>query len=137
MPMYRVRSTDGSARPVTAGRVVLDEDLVRFQSPSTSGWVTVDSAPLVDVAQLDRKVNEGSGLLRWVPEREINAAAEAARPDMLRPAAPASLKPATPRKQASARQPEPAATVSARDVRCPQCGEQDQLSGAAWTVRCS
>ncbi len=32
MAMYRLRGTDGSTRSVTAGRVVVDRELVRFQS---------------------------------------------------------------------------------------------------------
>jgi Zn ribbon nucleic-acid-binding protein len=129
MVMYRLRGTDGSLRPVTAGRVVVDAELVRFQSPGTGGWVTVDSAPLAQVSQLDRKVNEASGLLRWVPEREVNAAADAVRPQTAPEPAPAAPEsPAAP-KPAAARQREPSAAVSARDVRCPQCGEQEELSG--------
>jgi hypothetical protein len=130
MVMYRLRGTDGSTRPVTAGRAVVDGELVRFQSPGTGGWVTVDSAPLAQVGQLDRKVNEASGLLRWVPEREVNAAARAAGPDTApepaaaaAPQSPAASKPAALRPQKSV------AAVSARDVRCPQCGEDEELLG--------
>lgn len=131
MVMYRLRGTDGSLRPVTAGRVVVDAELVRFQSPGTGGWVTVDSAPLAQVAQLDRKVNEVSGLLRWVPERDVNAAAEAARPETAPEPAPAAPESPAASKPAAARQREPSAAVSARDVRCPnpKCGEQEELSG--------
>ncbi len=129
MAMYRLRGTDGSTRPITAGRVVVDGDLVRFQSPGTGGWVTVDSSPLAQVVQLDRKVNEASGLLRWVPERHVNDAADAVRPDPApEPAAVAPAAPTAP-KPAAVRDAEPAAAVSARDVRCPQCGEQEELLG--------
>lgn len=129
MPMYRLRLTSGSTRPITAGRVVVDGDQVRFQSPGTGGWVTVDSAPLADVAQLDRKVNEAGGLLRWVPERGVNAAAEVARPDTPTEQPPAAPEPPGTVKTAAVRQPEPVVAVSARDIRCPQCGEQEALSG--------
>ncbi len=130
MTMYRLRATDGTTRPITAGRVVLDGELVRFQSPGTGGWVTVDSAPLAQVAQLDRKVNEVSGLLRWVPERDVNEAARAARPDTApEPAVDAEPRPTAAPKPAAVRQRGPTASVSARDVRCPQCGEQEELSG--------
>jgi hypothetical protein len=129
MAMYRLRATDGSLRPVTAGRVVVDGDLVRFQSPVTGGWVTVDSAPLAQVVQLDRKVTEASGLLRWMPEREVNAAAEAVRPQTVPQPSPAAPESPTASKPAAVRRQEPSAPVSARDVRCPQCGEQEDLSG--------
>ncbi len=130
MAMYRLRGTDGSTRSVTAGRVVVDRELVRFQSRGTGGWVTVDSASLAQVAQLDRKLNEASGLLRWVPEREVNAAAECARPvSAPRPAAVPTpeLPPVT--KRAAVRPRAPAAAVSAGDICCPDCDEQEQLSG--------
>jgi hypothetical protein len=129
MPMYRLRTADGTTRPVTAGRVVVDEDEVRFQSPGTGGWVTVDSAPLVEVGQLDRRVNEASGMIRWVAEPEVNAAAAAVRPEVPVPdAAPAPLGAASVKAPTPALQREPAA-VSARDVRCPQGGEREELSG--------
>ncbi len=92
--------------------------------------MTVDSASLAQVAQLDRKLNEASGLLRWVPEREVNAAAESARPvSAPRPAAVPTpeLPPVT--KRAAVRPRAPAAAVSAGDICCPDCGEQEQLSG--------
>jgi hypothetical protein len=130
MPMYRLRATDGSTRPITAGRVVVDDSVVRFQSPGTGGWVTVDSTPLADLRHLDRKVNEAGGMVRWLPEREINEAAEAIRPAA--PATQADTAPAEPvaaSKRAAVRQPEPTAAVSARDVRCPRCGEREQLDG--------
>jgi hypothetical protein len=129
VPMYRLRMVDGTTRPVTSGRAVVDEELLRFQSPGTGGWVTVDSAPLVQVLQLDRRVNEASGLIRWVAEREINAAAAAVRPEAPTPE-PSAPQPNPPSAQepAPSAQPEPMA-VSARDVRCPQCGEQEELSG--------
>jgi Zn ribbon nucleic-acid-binding protein len=129
MAMYRLRATDGSLRPITAGRVVVDGELVRFQSPGTGGWVTVDSEPLAHIVQLDRKVTEASGLLRWTPEREVNAAAEAVRPETVPQPPPAAPEPPAKPKPAAVRQQEPSAPVSARDVRCPQCGEQEELSG--------
>ncbi len=145
MPAYRLRSTNGSLRPITAGRVVVADDQVRFQSPGTGGWVTVDSAALVDVARLDRGFNEADGRVRWVPEADVNATAAAAREEQAPDDEPVDAPgPATPsgtsspeaagapgdavRPAGGTRRSEPTA-VSARDVRCPQCGEQDQLSG--------
>jgi predicted RNA-binding Zn-ribbon protein involved in translation (DUF1610 family) len=129
MPVYRMRTATGDVRPITAGRVILSGDDVRFQSPGTGGWVTVDSAPLSEVRQVDRKVNEAAGLLRWVPEREINAAADAVRPQAAAASRPPAPEPRATVKSAVSRGPSPAAAVSARDVRCPRCGEQDELSG--------
>jgi Zn ribbon nucleic-acid-binding protein len=103
MTMFRVRAVDGSLRSVTAGRAVVAETELRFQSPATSGWITVDSAPLTEVARVERRFNEADGRVRWVDESEINDAA------------------------AAASAPPPA--VSARDVHCPSCGEQEELSG--------
>jgi Zn ribbon nucleic-acid-binding protein len=129
MPMYRLRGIDGTTRPVTAGRVVVDGDVVRFQSPGTGGWVTVDSTPLGDVLQLDRKVNEAGGRLRWVPERDINEAALAARPGPPSEPEKAAVEPPPPATRTAVRAEQPRATVSARNVVCPRCGEQDELSG--------
>jgi hypothetical protein len=132
VPVYRLRTTDGSTRPIAAGRVVVDGGDVRFQSPGTGGWVTVDRARVEQVSHLDRKVIEASGLVRWVAEREVNAAAAAARPPAPAiDAPPAWERPAaaSPKPAAASRPDEPPAQVSARDVRCPRCGEQDRLSG--------
>ena len=134
MTMYRVREIDGSRRSVTAGRVVATETEALFQSPGTGGWVTVDAVPLRTVARVERRFNEPDGRVRWVDEPDVNAAAAAARPEPPEDTSPA---------QAAAEQPpraeRPRATtqdsrsapppVSARDVRCPQCGEDDDLSG--------
>ncbi len=66
MTMFRVRGTDGSTRSVTAGRVVVADAELRFQSPATTGWVTVDRAVLAEVARLERRFNEPDGRIRWV-----------------------------------------------------------------------
>lgn len=135
MTMFRVRAVDGSMRSVTAGRVVVADAELRFQSPANSGWVTVDSAPLTEVARVERRFNEPDGRVRWVDESEANAAAIAARPDAPleeeeRQAASvrktAAGKPEVPQAAASA---PPSPAVSARDVRCPSCGEKEELSG--------
>lgn len=134
MTMFRVRAVGGSTRSVTAGRVVITEAEVRFQSPATSGWVTVDSAALADVLRVERRFNEPDGRIRWVDEREVNDAAAAARPEPPGPPepadAPAPERPPEqpPVSQAAASAPPPPA-ASARDVRCPSCGEQEDLSG--------
>lgn len=131
MTRFRVRALDGSMRPVTAGRVLVADGELRFQSPGTSGWVTVESAPLAEVARVERRFNEADGRVRWADETEANDAAAAARPEPPAPSepppqAPAVAQPTVARAGASA--PPPPA-VSARDVRCPSCGEQEELSG--------
>lgn len=132
--MFRVRAVDGTTRSVTAGRVVVAVPQVLFQSPGSTGWVTVDESPLASVARVERRFNEPDGRVRWVDETDVNAAAEAARPEpaSAEPPAPspAAAAPATP---AATREPRAARAapqaVSARDVRCPRCGEQEELSG--------
>jgi predicted RNA-binding Zn-ribbon protein involved in translation (DUF1610 family) len=146
MSMWRLRTVDGKARSISAGRIVVADGEVRFQSPGTTGWVTVEQAVLSSVSSCDRRFNEADGRVRWVAEGEVNAAAEAARPEQ-----PTTEKATTeqsgtetgadsdtgahpPVGRAAAATPaapaadEPAA-VSARDVRCPQCGEEEELSG--------
>jgi hypothetical protein len=134
--MFRLRSVDGSTRSVTAGRVVIGDTELRFQSPATSGWVTVDSARLPDVERVERRFNEPDGRVRWVEEAEVNAAAAASRPD---PPAPDPAEPpdppvetmttAPPQAPPAAASAPPPPAVSARDVRCPGCGETEELSG--------
>jgi predicted RNA-binding Zn-ribbon protein involved in translation (DUF1610 family) len=131
--MFRGRVVDGSMRSVTAGRVTLTGTEVRFQSPGSTGWVTVDSAPLSSVVRLERRFNEPDGRVRWVDESEVNDAAAAARPQPPPdPGQPPPEPPATPRAMpavapgAATAAPPP---VSASDVRCPHCGEQEELSG--------
>ncbi|MEX2290512.1 MAG: hypothetical protein WD794_09330 [Mycobacteriales bacterium] len=138
MTMFRVRSVDGTTRSVTAGRVVLTDTDVRFQSPASTGWVTVDSAALAGVARVERRFNEADGRVRWVDETEVNVAAAGARPEPppdqpgASPQAQAPEPPAVADQGPAARPTTAAApprAVSASDVRCPQCGEQDELSG--------
>jgi hypothetical protein len=70
----------GVDEPVTAARVVVAEDEVRFQSPAEGGWVTVDSPPLSIVVRVERRFNEADGRARWAGERLVNHAADAVRP---------------------------------------------------------
>lgn len=134
MPMWRVRTADGRTRPVSAGRVVVADGEVRFQSPGTAGWVTVEQAPLASVVAVERRFNEADGRVRWVPETEVVEAADAARPEPpenareTQAAAPEDVRSPQPATR-PVRADRPSAAVSARDVRCPQCGEQDELSG--------
>lgn len=64
-----------------------------------------------------------------MPEREVNKAADAVRPETPGDRASTPAEPVAPLRRAAPRVEEPATTVSARDVACPQCGEQDELSG--------
>ena len=131
--MFRVRAVDGTMRSVTAGRVALSDVEVRFQSPGSTGWVTVDRAPLAEVARVERRFNEADGRVRWVDESDVNSAAADARPEAstIDPGAPLEPEPAiqaeppAPLKTSAV----PPPTVSPSDVRCPQCGEQEELSG--------
>jgi predicted RNA-binding Zn-ribbon protein involved in translation (DUF1610 family) len=135
MTMFRVRAVDGSTRSVTAGRVLVADTELRFQSPASSGWVTVDGAVLAEVARVERRFNEPDGRVRWVDEAEANAAAAAARPEVP-PDEPPGLQGPPPSEAAArptgshagANAPPPPA-VNARDVRCPACGESEELSG--------
>jgi hypothetical protein len=135
MAVYRLRSVGGALRPATAGRVLVVDGEVRFQSPGTGGWVTVDSAPLDTVLGLERRFNEADGRVRWVADPEVNAAAAAARPDPPADAeeeaaaGPAVDRAGPPAGAAARKQEAPASAASARDVRCPRCGETEELSG--------
>jgi hypothetical protein len=131
MTMFRLRGVDGMTRSVTAGRIVVADTEIRFQSPATSGWVTVDSAALAEVVRVERRFNEPDGRVRWVDEVDANDAAAVARPDPppVEEAAVADVpaEPPTVSRAAASAPPPPA--VSARDIRCPSCGEQEELSG--------
>jgi Zn ribbon nucleic-acid-binding protein len=135
MPVYRIESQDGPTRTVSAARVVVLGDDVRFQTSVAAQWRTVDTIPLHRLRRVQRRFNEADGRLRWVDEREVNAAAAAlalqdadadadADVDDL-PAAPSAAE--RPSRPAPAAPPLP--VVSAADVRCPSCGEQEELHG--------
>ncbi|MEX2291250.1 MAG: hypothetical protein WD794_13115 [Mycobacteriales bacterium] len=132
MTMFRIRAVDGSTRSVTAGRLLVADAEVRFQSPATSGWVTVDSAPLAEVLTIERRFNEPDGRIRWVDEPEANDAAAAMRAETVEarpePIIPEITPPRPTSSQVAASAPPPPA-VSARDVYCPACGEADELTG--------
>jgi predicted RNA-binding Zn-ribbon protein involved in translation (DUF1610 family) len=133
MPVYRIESQDQPSRTVSAGRVVVLGANVRFQTAVAGQWRVVDSVPLHSLRRVQRRFNEADGRLRWVDEREVNDAvarlapqdadAGAAEDDL--PAAPAAAH--QPSRRAEAATPLP--VVSAADVRCPSCGEQEELHG--------
>lgn len=137
MPVYRLTGTDGRTRTVTAGRVVLSDGEVRFQSSSGDHWTAVAVTPLHEVRRLQRRFNEADGRLRWVDERDINDAAAASRPEpaQVQPQDASVADPAPEPTVAAANAPAahaattPPPVVSASDVRCPQCGEDEELSG--------
>lgn len=131
MPVYRIESSTHPTRTVSAGRVVLLDEDVRFQTAVAGQWRSVDSVPLQDVRRVQRRFNEADGRLRWVDEREVNEAAAAlaapgadAEPVEDGTAAPSSVVD-PPDRPATA----PPPVVSAADVRCPGCGEQEELHG--------
>ncbi len=89
--------------------------------------------PLAEVARVERRFNEPDGRVLWVEENGVNTAAAAARPHQSLPdpaqenqkhQAPAA---GTGKRRATTQAPPP--PVSAGDVRCPRCGEQEALSG--------
>jgi hypothetical protein len=73
VPTCRVRTSDRRTLTVTAGRVVVADDQVRFQSSDGAGWTAVEVVPLHCVATVQRRVNEANGSLRWVSERTSTA----------------------------------------------------------------
>jgi Zn ribbon nucleic-acid-binding protein len=135
MPVYRIESRDGRTRTVSAGRVVVLGDDVRFQTSVAGQWRVVDMVPLRQLRRVQRRFNEADGRLRWVDECEVNDAAAALAPQQ--PDADAAVaeetSPAAPSAAEVPSRPAPAATplpvVSAADVRCPSCGEQEELHG--------
>ena len=139
MPVYRLHGTDGSTQTITAARVVVVDEEVRFQSSNGDDWAAVAVAPLSDVQQVQRRFNEADGRVRWKEEREVSEAAAAVRvdePDEQRPAEVAEREqapaPAAGPVEAVPQAPSavtPPPVVSAREVRCPACGEEDELSG--------
>lgn len=129
--MYRLRTVEGTTRSITAGRAVVADTEVRFQSPGTGGWQTVDAQPLATVARVELRFNEPDGRVRWVDETEVNDAAARVRPDLPpKPeAAPAPAPEPRPAAAGARSDAGPPPAVTARDVRCPRCGEEDELSG--------
>ena len=127
--MYRVRGVGGTMWSVTAGRVALSDGEVRFQSPGS----TVDCVALADVARVERRFNEADGRVRWVEVSDVNVAAADVRPETsaiepgvsIEPGPAVPTEPPAPFKTSTGQAP----TVSPSDVRCPQCGEQEKLSG--------
>jgi Zn ribbon nucleic-acid-binding protein len=134
MPVYRIESSDQPTRTVSAARVVVLGDDVRFQTAVAGQWRVVDSVPLHSLRRVQRRCNEADGRLRWVDEREVNEAAAALAPQTAaagaahddRPAAPAAAADPPGRPTPA---PTPPPVVSAADVRCPRCGEQEELHG--------
>ncbi len=80
MPVYRIESQDRSTRTVSAARVIVLGDDVRFQTSVAGQWRAVDTVPLHFLRRVQRRFNEADGRLRWVDEREVNDAAAALAP---------------------------------------------------------
>lgn len=138
MPVFRLEDVQGSTRTVTAARVVTLDGDVRFSTSVSGQWRLVDTAPLVDVRRVQRRFNEADGRVRWVDEQSVNDAASAAREEISpepqdEPApVPQHPDPATADRASAAPRPTPAGpppVVSAADVRCPECGESEELTG--------
>jgi hypothetical protein len=134
VPVFRISAADGRTRTVTAGRVVVVDDEVRFQSSNGDAWTAVAVAPVAEVRAVQRRFNEADGRLRWVDERDVCAelarqpadeAPEGAAATAPAPAAPAGAAAVAPARAATT----PPPVVSAREVRCPSCGEDEELSG--------
>jgi hypothetical protein len=133
MPVYRIESQDAPTRTVSAARVVVLGDDVRFQTSVAGQWRVVDTVPLHSLRRVQRRFNEADGRLRWMDEREVNDAAAALAPGTADADATAGDPPAAPAAADLPSRPAPAATsppvVSAVDVRCPSCCEQEELHG--------
>lgn len=137
MPVFRIQAADGRTRTVTAGRAVVVGDEVRFQSSNGDAWTAVAVAPVAEVRAVQRRFLEADGRLRWVDEREVCAelaglraqdeaeSEESAGASAPPPGAPAGAAAVAPARAATT----PPPVVSAREVRCPSCGEDEELSG--------
>jgi Zn ribbon nucleic-acid-binding protein len=138
MPVYRLETFDEPTREVSAARVLAVDGDVRFQTSVAGQWRLVHAVALEQVRRVQRRYNEADGRLRWVDERDINDAAGAVREaegaavetgdDVPAPSAAAARV-----RGETSSSPPPVATpppaVSAADVRCPSCGEQEELTG--------
>jgi Zn ribbon nucleic-acid-binding protein len=138
MPVFRLETVGEPTRTISAGRVtVLDGD-VRFQTSVASQWRLIEAAALHQVRKVQRRFNEADGQVRWVDERDINDAAAAARHarepegrdlDLAGVPPNAAAQPDATPSSSPAPVAAPPPVVSAADVRCPTCGEQEELTG--------
>lgn len=74
MPIYRLRSRDGTQRQIQATRVVTDGVRVCFETWARGAWQSVAIVPVEQIRALQRRVNELNGTWGWIRARPEPAA---------------------------------------------------------------
>jgi hypothetical protein len=65
MRVYRIGTLNQPTRTVSAARVVVLGDHMRFQTAVVAQWRVIESVPLDDVRRVQRRFGEADGRLRW------------------------------------------------------------------------
>ncbi len=74
MPTFRLTSHEGHTSVITATRVLVSVDEVRFQVRDGGNWTPVSASPLDRVARVERQLTEVDGRRRYVDDRQVRDA---------------------------------------------------------------
>jgi hypothetical protein len=74
VPTFRLSTRDGNTSTITAMRIVVSSDEVRFQARHGGSWMSVNTTPLAATVRVERQLTEHDGRRLYVDDRGVSDA---------------------------------------------------------------